>query len=345
MLLNDQSPNSPVPDDLNVIVERLRTAIRRRFGASAAIGNIDLATMGGSNRTVLFDVTTGASKRRLVLRQETYTFAYSPFLPPPTQYQLIEVAYAHRVPVPEPIFELEPVDGLGRGYLLAGVDGETLPKRLLTDPAFAPARALCLQQVGDILARLHAIDPGEVALLAALPDSRDPLAAQVSHYDHYGEPHPAIEFAFRWLERHRPAASPGVFLHGDFRTGNFIVGPEDGIRSLLDWECAYIGPPEADFGWFCTRSWRFGNFDQPAGGFGSRAALFDAYEAAGGRKVDREAVRWWEIFGLVKWALFNVMQIHGHVSGARRSPVYAACGRNTCLIEYDLLMTIAGKFD
>ncbi len=332
-------------DDLKVIIERLREAVRRRFGAAVDIDNIDIATLGGSNRTILFDLNDGGLRRRLVFRQETYTMRYTPFLSPEQQWPLLQVAFKHGLPVPEPIFKLDPEDQLGRGYVVRFVSGETLPKRLLTDPTFAPARAVFVQQAGDLLAHLHAIDSREVSVLDEVRDSIDPLMTQREHYEAYGEPHPVLEYAFRWLEERRPLAPARVFLHGDFRTGNMMVDPQRGLTALLDWECAHIGAPEEEFGWFCTRSWRFGNVDKPAGGFGSRAALFDAYEASGGRQVDRAAVRWWEIYGLLRWALYNVMQIYGHVHGGRRSPAYAACGRNTAFIEYDLLMTVMGKFD
>ncbi|MEQ8494034.1 MAG: phosphotransferase family protein, partial [Gammaproteobacteria bacterium] len=194
------------------------------------------------------------------------------------------------------------------------------------------------------LARIHAIDPGLLPELEAVPESGDPLAAWLGYLDRWEEPHPALELAFRWLERHRPTHTQRTLLHGDFRVGNVLVGGE-GIRALLDWECAHFGDPLEDFGWLCTRSWRFEHPERPAAGIGLRENLYRAYEAAGGRAVDREAARWWEIFGLARWALYNVMQIYGHVSGRRRSPAFAACGRNTCLIEYDLLMTIAGRYD
>ena len=339
------STKTAVADELTAIIERLRAAVRRRFGATTDIDSIDIATLGGSNRTVLFDRTEGGVRERLVFRQETYTMAYTPFLSPEQQWPLLQVAFAHGLPVPEPIFKLEPHDELGRGYVVRFVAGETLPKRLLTDPDFATARALFVPQAAKVLARLHGIAVGEVKVLDNVRDSIDPLMAQREHYEAYGEPHPALEYAFRWLQERRPAAPARVLLHGDFRTGNMMVDPQLGLRALLDWECAHIGAPEEEFGWFCTRSWRFGNVDKPAGGFGSREALFDAYEAAGGRTVDRSAVRWWEIYGLLRWALYNVMQIYGHVHGGRRSPAYAACGRNTAFIEYDMLMTIMGKFD
>ena len=39
------------------------------------------------------------------------------------------------------------------------------------------------------------------------------------------------------------------------------------------------------------------------------------------------------------------MLAHAVVANGRRSPAYAACGRNTAMIEYDLLMTLAGTYD
>mgnify|MGYP003700449975 FL=1 len=332
-----------LPPDVVDAVDKLRTACRRRYGASAEIENVSVATLGGSSRTILFDLVTDTGREALVSRQETYTLDQSPFLPPALQFRLLELAYRERVPVPEPWFEFAPDEGLGRGHVMRRVDGETLPKRLLTDPAFAPARAGFVREAAGVLARLHAIDPAHAAFLEPSPDSRDPLAAQLERYDYYAEPHPALDFAFRWLAQRRPAVSRRCLVHGDFRVGNMIMD-NDGIRAVLDWECAHLGDPMADLGWLCTRSWRFGFNDKPVGGIGQRAELFAAYEAAGGAHVDPAAVRWWEIFGLLRWALLNVMQVHGHLSG-RRSPVFAACGRNTALIEYDLLMTIDGRFD
>jgi len=68
------------------------------------------------------------------------------------------------------------------------------------------------------------------------------------------------------------------------------------------------------------------------------------YSGAGGDPIDPDEVRYWEVFGLVRWAIINMMQAHGHVLGGRRSVVFAACGRNVSQIEYDLLMTISGRY-
>jgi len=326
------------------IIAKLRRAIARRYGASAAVENIVVATLGGSNRTLLFDLVEGAARRRLVFRQETYSLPQSPFIAPHLQFRLLELVHAEGLPVPAPIFELDAADELERAYVVAFVDGETLPRRLLDAPEFAGARALFCAQAGAILGRLHGIAIDRAAFLADTPDSRDALAAQLERLDHYAEAHPALELAVRWLERHRPAAPPRVLLHGDFRTGNMLVGPEDGIRAVLDWECAHLGAAAEDLAWLCLRSFRFGHVERPVGGFGQRDDFYAAYAAASGRAVDPDEVRWWEVFGFVRWAVLNVMQVHGHLSGARRSPAFAACGRNTSLIEYDLLMTLLGHY-
>jgi aminoglycoside phosphotransferase (APT) family kinase protein len=327
-------------------LDRLLAAVRRHFGSAATIENVVLPTLGGSNLTTIFDVVEGpgeANRRRLVSRQETYVAANTPFLAPRLQYQLLEVATKHGIPCPAPVFELAPEDELGRGYVTAFVSGETFPKRILTDARFASARAKLAGQSGEVLARLHAIPESEVAFLADSPDSRDPLGAQLARLDSYGEAHPAVELGARWLVQHRPKPSRRQLVHGDYRTGNLLVS-EDGLEALLDWECAHLGSGLEDLGWLCTRSWRFGQNELPAGGFGSREQLVAAYEKVSGAPVDPAEVHWWEVFGLLRWTVLNVMQAHGHLAEGRRSIGFAACGRNASLYEYELLMTLAGRF-
>lgn len=330
-------------DLLELIRRRLLAAVCRRFGAQASIDNIEVATLGGSNRTLLFDLVDGAARRRLVFRQETYRLPHSPFIAPNPQFRLLQLANRHGLPVPEPIFEFAPEDELERGYVVACVEGETMPRKLLRDERFRSAREAFCVQAGTFLGRLHALDPAEASFLADTADSVDALQAQLDRLDYYGEPHLALELAVRWLLRNRPPGARRVLLHGDFRVGNMIMG-EEGIRAVLDWECSHLGSPMEDLGWLCLRSWRFGNVDRPVGGIGQRAPFHAAYEAASGFKVDEEEVRWWEIFGFVRWIVLNIMQVHGHWSGQRRSPAFAACGRNTCLIEYEMLMSLLGHY-
>ena len=323
---------------------RLTAAVGRRYGTGARIANLHEPTLGGSNRTAVFDLEHDGHSERLVLRIETYRLADSPFISPNQQYRLLEAAHAHGVPVPRPVFELDDDDELGRGFVMAFVAGESMPKRLLKGADFAVARANFARDCGDILARLHMLDLTAVSMVSQTADSKNALAAQVERYDNYAECHPALDCAIRWLERNRPPApATAKFVHGDFRLGNVLVHG-NGIRALLDWECAHVGDPVEDFGWLCLRAWRFGNTDKMVAGIAEWAELQQAYVDAGGEQIDDDHLRWWLIFGSLRWAVINMMQINGHLSGQRRSPAFAACGRNTCLIEYDLMMTLLGRY-
>ena len=87
-------------------------------------------------------------------------------------------------------------------------------------------------------------------------------------YRSFDWPRPVFELALRWLRDHDPGPSREMTLvHGDFRHGNLIIGP-DGVRAVLDWELAHFGDPMEDLGWICVNSWRFGEIDKPVGGFG-----------------------------------------------------------------------------
>ena len=320
-------------------LEPLREAIRRRYGAAAQVENVVVPTFGGINRRLIFDLVEGAARRRLVSRQESQGEADSPFLPSSVQFRVMRIAHAHGVPVPEPVFEYEPADAMGSGYVSAFVEGETMPRKILRDAEFAVARERLTEQAGQTLARLHAIDPGELEFLEQVADSRDPLRAQRDRLDSYAEAHPAIELGLRWLERNRAAR-----VAPDFSARRLQDRKPDGggrrLRAVLDWECCHIGSPAEDLGWLCTRSWRFGEnivrwrFRRARGS--ARRLCCGGWAA-----IDPAEIRYWEIFGLVRWAIYNVWQAHGHVFGQRRSVTFAACGRNTSLVEYDLLMTLA----
>ena len=129
-----------------------------------------------------------------------------------------------------------------------------------------------------------------------------------------------------------------MLLHGDFRLGNLIVGP-DGLRAVLDWELTHAGNPAEDLGWLCVKAWRFGG-GPPVAGLGSREELLAAYRAAGGADISLEELRWWEILGTLRWGVICLTQAWAHLSGAHRSVELAAIGRRVCEQEWDLLLLL-----
>lgn len=228
---------------------------------------------------------------------------------------------------------------LGAAYMIVThVAGETLPRKILREDAYAHARQVLPEQLAAALVRIHAMDP------AAIPGVVD--TDQVEHYrealDILGEPHPTFELALRWLDANRPPAVGRVVVHGDFRLGNLIVG-DDGLRAVLDWELVHVGDPMEDLGWMCVKAWRFGS-PLPVAGLAGYDRLFAAYELAGGGVVDPDIVRWWEVLGTLKWGIMCIMQANAHLTGVTRSHELAAIGRRVCENEHDLFIALEGRW-
>src|SRR5262249_10744363 len=233
---------------------------------------------------------------------------------------------------------------LGAPFLvMAFVEGETLARRLLRDAEYAAARAALPQQLAAALAGIHALDPArpELAFLPRPPGSETPAAPERARAWPISratapDPPPALEPALRWLAPHPPAPAALTVVHGDYRVGNVIFGPE-GLRAVLDWELAHVGDPLEDLGWLCVRSWRFGADDRPAGGLCQREELFAAYEHAAGTTIDRGADAWWEVFGNLKLAIICIMQEGTFLDGAVRSVELASLGRRVAETEIELI--------
>ena len=161
-------------------------------------------------------------------------------------------------------------------------------------------------------------------------------------YRSFEWPRPVFELALRWLREHDPGPSREVTLvHGDFRHGNLIIGP-DGVRAVLDWELAHSGDPMEDLGWVCVNSWRFGEIDKPVGGFGTREELFAGYEEAG-RRVDPDRVKFWEVMGTLRWGVMCCGMMRHFRIGPEHSIERAMIGRRSSETEIDLLRLLAPR--
>ena len=176
------------------------------------------------------------------------------------------------------------------------IEGETIARKILRDEQFAKARPLLARQLGEVAAGIHGLPTRRNCRSCAAMTAASEIADLEREYRSFNWPRPVFELALRWLRERDPGPSQEVTLvHGDFRHGNLIIGP-DGVRAVLDWELAHLGDPMEDLGWICINSWRFGEIDKPVGGFGSREELFAGYEAAG-RSVDPDRVMFWEVMG------------------------------------------------
>lgn len=316
------------------------TALLSDHGVPGAVEDLTRLSGGASRDTWACTVRDAAGTRRDLVLQRERGGGAGTSRAMSVQADLLRAASNAGVPVPT----LVAVDADGTlvgspAIVMERIEGETIARRILRDDGLATARGVLVGQVGEALAAVHRISPERVAGL----DAVDPLQQMVEVLDLLGEPHPAFELGIRHLRATRPPEVPPRVVHGDFRMGNLVVGP-DGLRSVLDWELAHLGDPTEDLGWFCVRAWRFGAAGA-AGGLGSVEDLVSAYTGAGGRQVSVDDVRWWEAFGTLRWGVICILQAATHLGGVSRSVELAAIGRRVAENEEDLLELVAGPSD
>lgn len=324
------------------MAERLRAAAARRMDCSGVI-NLRRLSGGASQEIWSFDAETPRGVDRLILRRAPGGVAASKrdtSITLETEAELQVRAAAAGVPVPAIRFVLTPEDDLGTGYVMGRLEGETIARKILRDDAFAEARPRLARQCGEMMGHLHGLSIDTLPPLRVF-DAAEQVALYASIYRGLDQPHPVFDWALRWLSDRMPEPLPPVLVHGDFRNGNLMIGPE-GVRAVLDWELAHLGDGHEDLGWICVNSWRFGEIEKPVGGFGAREDLFAGYEAARGVRVDPERVRFWETFGSLKWGIMCMISCSAHLTGADRSVERAAIGRRSSETEIDLIDLIAG---
>lgn len=327
--------------DNSTVIDALNAWAARRW-RGAGIEGVRRLTGGASRPMWAFELhRPGAvpSVEALVLRLAG-VWNDDGGLRPADEARLLEAVAAQDVPVPGVRYVLGAGDGLGEGYIMQRLDGETLPSRILRDDTYAGAREVLARQCGRVLAGIHEV-PLEAVPFLRYRDIDTVLNELYDEHRRYGMPRPVFELAFRWLFDHRPSDPPApTLVHGDFRNGNLMIN-RHGLHAVLDWELAGLGDPMADLGWLCVNSWRFGNSDWPVGGFGSREELFAGYREASGRPVCASTVAFWELFGSLKWGVICERMAAAFRDGLDRGVERGAIGRRASEVEIDLLERLA----
>jgi aminoglycoside phosphotransferase (APT) family kinase protein len=284
---------------------------------------------GASRLTSALDAVADGRTHRLVLQRERV--AGRGVMDVATETRLLRAAHAVGVPVAEVVASGKAEDG---AYLVTSrVDGETIPRRILRDPALSAARDRFAADCGRILAAVASIAVDAVEPLPA----PDPLAAIEAMLDRSGTRRPCFEYALAWLRSRRPPpiGGPPALVHGDFRSGNLIIGP-DGVRAVLDWELAHLGDPREDLGWLCARVWRFGA--RPVvGGMGTVEDLLHEYAEHGGERLEPADLFWWQVLATLRWGAICLTQAQVHLAGEFRSVELAVIGRRAAEMEYELM--------
>ncbi|MCB1690188.1 MAG: phosphotransferase family protein [Halioglobus sp.] len=337
----------------------LENVLSRELAAFKSILSCEQLTAGASQETYRIIVEdaapvgdasgTGAGQRHLALRRSqplAQADSGVGVISLATEARLFQLAGAADIPGPRIHYVLQEADGLGSGFIMEWLVGETLGQRIVRAEELAGIRPHLARECGQILGRIHALDWQAAGLAGELPEV-DPATLVDETWSHYRElnvPVPMIDYAWRWLRDNLPDASRKTLVHGDFRNGNLMVTP-NGINAVLDWELAQIGDPVRDLGWLCVNSWRFGKDKLPVGGFGQIEDLLAGYKETSGIEVSPRELVFWQVFGSFWWAMVTLQMANAWRKGETPSLERPVIGRRSSEAQMDCVnLLIPGQF-
>lgn len=238
------------------------------------------------------------------------------------------------VPVPEALWlELDPKWLDFPFFVMAELCGFEASPQALVAPPYAQHAEKLGRQKWTILGEIARTDPRAVGLTETMPVVA-PADAWRRELDYWEgvidedalEPQPIIRAAIRWLRRNPPPPPPALgVVHGDYRSGNFLYDAEGEIRGILDWEMAHLGDPLEDLAWSINRVWHWAR-DERAGGLLPRDEAIRIWEESSGRRADRAALHWWELFSSVKGQGIWTSSQREYLEGPNKDPILAMSG-------------------
>ncbi len=319
--------------------QRLGKLLPQVIDDCTGLAKLERLSGGASQETYRITIDTPSGARQLAMRraaggEEGEITAQHPGLA--VEARLMQVARAHGVPEPEVHHVLGPQDGIGGGFIMQWLDGEALGARIVKAPELNEIRPQLARLFGETLARIHRIDLTATGLDQQLQHlSPEAYVRQTwERYQTFDTPQPMIDFTAQWLLANLPTNYTPSLVHNDFRNGNVMVD-HSGIVAVLDWEVAHIGDPMRDLGWMLTHSWRFGRAHLPVGGFGESEDFFTGYESITGQRVDRQAVKFWQVFGSFWWAVGCLGMAEHYRNGPDQSVERPGIGRRSSECQID----------
>ncbi|MEU5900779.1 MULTISPECIES: phosphotransferase family protein [Streptomyces] len=273
-------------------------------------GPLSARLIEGGRSNLTYAVTDGTS--RWVVRRPPLGHVLATAHDMRREHRVIAALHPTDVPVPAPVLLCEDESVLGSPfYVMEFVDGT--PYR--TAEELAPlgperTRAAVLGLV-DTLVDLHAVDPAAVGL----GDFGRPEGFLDRQLRRWGKQLDAsrnrelagIDELHAALGRSLPDSPAPTVIHGDYRLDNVLIGDDDRIKAILDWEMSTLGDPLTDLGLLVMYSARLEVPDSPvsttagAPGHPDPAELIERYAVRSGRDVS--AVSWYTAFAWFKLAV------------------------------------------
>ncbi|MEV5901825.1 phosphotransferase family protein [Streptomyces sp. NBC_00015] len=302
------SPDHPPGLDL----DRLR-ALLERERPGLVDGPLTGRLIEGGRSNLTYAVSDGTAK--WVVRRPPLGHVLATAHDMRREHRVISALHPTSVPVPRPVLLCEDPDNEAAPgapfYVMEFVEGT--PYRTADELAPLGERRTrdAILSLTDTLVELHAVDPAAVGL-ADFGRPEGFLDRQLRRWGKQLDASrsrelPGIDELHAALGRGLPHSPAPAVVHGDYRLDNVLIGTDDTIRAILDWEMSTLGDPLTDLGLLVMYSVPLELPNSPisttasAPGHPSPAELIERYATRSGRDVS--AVSWYTAFAWFKLAV------------------------------------------
>jgi aminoglycoside phosphotransferase (APT) family kinase protein len=267
---------------------------------------------GRSNLTYVVHDTAASEGARWVVRRPPLGHVLATAHDMRREHRVISALHTTPVPVPEALLLCEDESVTGAPFYVmeyvSGTPYRTADQLVPLGPERTRAAVLGLV---DTLVDLHAVDPAAVGLGDfGRPDGF--LDRQLRRFGKQLDASrsrdlPGIDELHAALGGALPVSPAPAVVHGDYRLDNVLLGDDDRIRAVLDWEMSTLGDPLTDLGLLVMYSVRLDLPQSPvstasdAPGHPEPAELIERYARRSGR--DTSAISWYTAFAWFKLAV------------------------------------------
>ncbi|MEU3739381.1 MULTISPECIES: phosphotransferase family protein [unclassified Streptomyces] len=274
-------------------------------------GPLTARLIEGGRSNLTYAVTDGAT--RWVVRRPPLGHVLATAHDMKREHRVISALHhGTDVPVPTPVLLCEDTDVLGAPfYVMDFVEGTPFRTAEELAPLGAERTRAAVLGLVDTLVDLHSVDPEAVGL----GDFGRPDGFLDRQLRRWGKQLDAsrnrdlagIDELHAALGRQLPVSPAATVVHGDYRLDNVLIGGDDQIKAILDWEMSTLGDPLTDLGLLVMYSTKLQLPDSPisttagAAGHPEAAELVERYAARSGRDVS--AVSWYTAFAWFKLAV------------------------------------------
>ena len=217
-------------------------------------GGLSASLIAGGKSNLTYEVTDGTSW--WIVRRPPLGHVQATAHDMGREYTAMSALADTGVPVPRTFAHCADEGVLGAPfYVMERVDGIAYRKAAELDALGTERTAAIAGRLVGVLATLHAVDPGQVGL-SEFGRPQGFLERQVRRWGKQlegsktREHHDADELHRLLTDQVAAveAADPSVVgvVHGDYRLDNCLVGADDQIHAVVDWEMATLGDTRTD---------------------------------------------------------------------------------------------------